>query len=387
VLVPLVVVTSCSDENETPAQGVGGDTGTSGENAGGDSAGDPNAGRSGEGSGGASPADETSPTVVHTWPIDESDEQATTAEVVATFSEEMAPDSIAGSTFSLSLGAEEVPGVVTLVAERLMFAPETELELGETYTAVISTDATDLAGNPLQQAYSWSFSTDDTPRVGPAPVVLGAAGAYVVLAKSAISNVPTSEISGDVGLSPAAASYVTGFSLTRAGTRWTSPQVSGGVFAANNDPPTPSGLTVAVAAMQTAYTDAAGRATPDFLNLEGGELGGLTLTPGLYKWTTSVTTSADVTLAGAPNDVWIFQVTGDLSMAADQRMTLSGGARPHNVFWQVAGAVDLGVAAHAEGIVLSKTRIGLAAGASINGRLLAQTAVDMASSTVTAPTP
>jgi hypothetical protein len=74
-------------------------------------------------------------------------------------------------------------------------------------------------------------------------------------------------------------------------------------------------------------------------------------------------------------------------MAADQRMALSGGARAQNVFWQVAGAVDLGVAAHAEGIVFSKTRIGLAAGASINGRLLAQTAVDMASSTVTAPAP
>jgi hypothetical protein len=372
---------------ETPAPGVGGDSGASGENAGGDNAADPSAGRSGEGTGGAGAADETPPVVVRTSPLDNSDSQATTGELVATFSEDMAPDSLAGATFSLSLGAEKVPGVVTVVAERLMFAPDTELELGEMYTAVISTDATDLAGNPLQQAYSWSFSTDDTPRVGPAPVVLGAAGAYVVLAKSAISNVPTSEISGDVGLSPAAASYVTGFSLTRAGTRWTSPQVSGGVFAANNDPPTPSKLTVAVGAMQAAYTDAAGRPTPDFLNLEGGELGGLTLEPGLYKWTTSVTTSANVTLAGAPNDVWIFQITGDLSMAADQRMTLSGGARPQNVFWQVAGAVDLGVDAHAEGIVFSKTRIGLAAGASINGRLLAQTAVDMSSSTVTAPMP
>jgi hypothetical protein len=388
VLAPLAIVAaSCSDEVKSPTQAVGGDTGASGENAGGGNAGDPNAGRSGEGTAGASSPDETPPTVVHTLPLDDSDAQATSSEIVATFSEMMAPDSLDGATFSLSLGAEAVPGVVMVVAERLMFTPDAELELGETYTAIISTNATDLAGNPLQQAYSWSFSTDGTPRTGPAPVVLGAAGAYVVLAKSAISNVPTSEISGDIGLSPAAASYVTGFSLTRAGTRWTSPQVSGGVFAANNDPPTPSKLTAAVGAMQAAYTDAAGRPTPDFLNLEAGELGGLTLEPGLYKWTTSVTTSADVILAGAPNDVWIFQITGDLSLAAGQRVTLSGGARPQNVFWQVAGAVDLGVDAHAEGVVFSKTRIGLAAGASINGRLLAQTAVDLASSTVTAPTP
>jgi Ice-binding-like/Bacterial Ig-like domain len=364
----------------------GGDTGTSGQSAGGEGAG-PSAGRGGEGTSGASQADDTPPTVVETRPLDDSEAQATTAEVFVTFSEEMATESLAGSTFSLSLGAEEVPGVVTLVAETLIFAPDTELELGETYTAVVSTDAADLAGNRLQRAYSWSFSTDDKPRVGPAPVVLGAAGAYVILAKSAISNVPTSEISGDVGLSPAAASYVTGFSLTRAGIRWTSPQVNGGIFAANNDPPTPSKLTVAVGAMQAAYTDAAGRLTPDFLDLEGGELGGLTLEPGLYQWTSSVTTSADVTLQGAANDVWIFQIAGDLSMAADQRVTLSGGARPQNIFWQVAGAVDLGVDAHAEGIVLAKTRIGLAAGASINGRLLAQTAVDMDSSTVTAPKP
>jgi hypothetical protein len=377
-----IVAASCADgDGETPVQGASGDSGSAGEGTG-----DPNAGSGGEAVGGGGAADDTPPTVVDTRPLDDSDAQATAANVIATFSEEMDPDSLSGSTFSLTRGVEKVPGVVTVVAETLMFAPETELELGETYTAVISTAATDLAGNPLQEAYSWSFSTDDTPRVGPAPVLLGAAGAYVVLAKSAISNVPTSEISGDVGLSPAAASYVTGFSLTRAGSRWTSPQVIGGVFAADNDPPTPSKLTIAVSAMEAAYTDAAGRSTPDFLNLESGELGGLTLEPGLYKWTTSVTAAGEVTLAGAANDVWIFQIAGDLAMAPDQSVTLSGGAQPQNVFWQVAGAVDLGVAAHAEGIVLSKTRIGLAAGASINGRLLAQTAVDMASSTVTAPT-
>jgi hypothetical protein len=186
-------------------------------------------------------------------------------------------------------------------------------------------------------------------------------------------------------LSPAAASYITGFSLTKAGVKWTAPQVVGGVFAADNDAPTPTALTTAVADMLTAYTDAAGRPTPAFLNLGAGAIGGLTLTRGLYKWTSTVTIPADITLDGAPDDTWIFQITGNLTMSAAKSMTLSGGAQAKNIVWQVAGNVELGTTAHAEGVILSKTAIKLGAGASINGRLLAQTAVSIASATVTAP--
>lgn len=221
--------------------------------------------------------------------------------------------------------------------------------------------------------------------VGPAPVDLGDAGNYVILAKSAIANVPTSVVTGNLGLSPAAASYITGFSLTKAGVKWTSAQVVGSVYAADNDPPTGSNLTTAVGAMQAAYTDAAGRPTPDVLNLGGGAIGGLTLAPGLYKWTSSVTVPLDVTLAGSETDTWIFQITGDLKLSTGKTTTLSGGARARNIVWQVAGTVQLGANAHIEGIVLSKTNITLGTGASINGRLLAQTAVNIAGSTVTSP--
>lgn len=222
-------------------------------------------------------------------------------------------------------------------------------------------------------------------RVGPAPVSLGEAGEYAVLAESAISNVPTSVITGDLGLSPAAASYITGFAMTRAGVMWTSPEVVGGIFAADNDPTTPVDLTTAVADMHRAYEDAAGRPTPTFLNLGDGAIGGLTLAPGLYKWTSSVTIPSDVTLAGAAADVWIFQVTGDLQLGTGQAMTLSGGAQAKNIVWQVAGFVDLGATSHAEGILLSKTAIHAGTGASIDGRLLAQTAVTLAAARVTAP--
>jgi hypothetical protein len=258
---------------------------------------------------------------------------------------------------------------------------------GETSTSGKSSagGANSSAGNAGAAGDAANGVGGDAGAHGPAVVVLGTANNYAVLAKSEISNVPTSKVTGDLGLSPAAASYVTGFALTKAGTSWTSKQVVGHVFAADNDPPTPTMLTTAVKDMMTAYTDAAGRKLPDFLELGAGAIGGKTLTPGLYKWTSTVTIPTDVTLEGGANDVWIFQVSGDLKLAAAKSMVLSGGADPAHIFWQVAGFADLGTTSHAEGIVLSKTAIKLQTGASINGRLLAQTAVNLAGATVTAP--
>jgi Ice-binding-like len=220
---------------------------------------------------------------------------------------------------------------------------------------------------------------------GPAPVVLGAAGTFVILAESEISNVSTSAITGNLGLSPAAASYITGLAPTKAGVDFTSAQVTGDIFAADNDPPTPSNLTTAIGAMQTAYTDAATRPTPNFLNKGGGAIGGMTLAPGLYKWTSAVTIASDVSIAGGPTDEWIFQITDNLSMSAAKRMILSGGAQAKNIVWQVAGSVDMGTTSHSEGVILSKTSITLETGASVNGRLMAQTAVILAGNTITAP--
>jgi len=224
--------------------------------------------------------------------------------------------------------------------------------------------------------------------VGPAPVVLGAAGNYVILAKSGISTVPTSAITGNLGLSPAAASFITGFSLVAdaSGVFSTSTQVTGDVYASDDAVPTPSNLTTAVGDMQTAYTDAAGRA-PDYTELGTGNIGGMTLPPGTYKWSTGVIIPTDVTLNGGPNDVWIFQIAGGITQAFGTKVILTGGALAKNVFWQVAGVVALDPRAHMEGIVLSKTAITLATNATVNGRLLAQTAVTLQMNTVTQPAP
>lgn len=222
---------------------------------------------------------------------------------------------------------------------------------------------------------------------GPQLVSLGTAGNYVILAKTGISTVPPSTVTGDIAASPVAATYITGFSLIEDSSNafWTSSQIIGRAFAADNAVPTPSLLTVAVRDMEDAYTDAAGRSRPDFLELATGNIGGLTLAPGLYKWTTGISILKDVTISGGPNDVWIFQTTGNLSMGGVKHVILAGGAQAKNIFWQVAGNVAIGTGAHFEGILLCKTDVTLLTRATMNGRVLSQTAAVLQKAIVTKP--
>ena len=219
---------------------------------------------------------------------------------------------------------------------------------------------------------------------GPAPVVLGAAGSYVILAKSGISNVPKSAITGNIGVSPAAATSITGFALIlpAGGAFSKSAQVTGNVYAPNYAVPTPANLTSAISAMQTAYVNAAGRTLPDYTGLGSGNIGGLTLPAGLYKWSNTVTIPKNVTLKGGASDVWIFQIAGGLTQASATKVILTGGALARNVFWQVAGVVAIGTTARMNGVILSKTAITLKTGASVNGSLMAQTAVTLQGNTI-----
>ncbi len=232
--------------------------------------------------------------------------------------------------------------------------------------------------------------------LGPAPLELGSttdlstAGAYVLLAKTGITNVTGSAIAGGhLGLSPAAASFITGFAPVADSTNVFSTSASvtapGRIYASNYAPPTPSNLTTAVLSMQTAYTDAAGRTNPDFLNLGSGNLGGKTLTPGLYTWGTGVTIPTDVTIAGGAADVWIFQVAQGLDVSAAKNVILSGGAQAKNIYWQVAGEVTVHENAHFEGVILSKTGITFQTTASFHGRAYAQTLVALNNNAIKAP--
>ncbi|KAJ7205288.1 antifreeze protein [Mycena pura] len=220
--------------------------------------------------------------------------------------------------------------------------------------------------------------------LGPAAVNLRTAANFAILAKSGVSTVPKSVITGNIGVSPIAATGLTGFSLTvdSTGQFSTSSQVTGHLFAASYSAPTPSTLTVAIGDMGTAFTDAAGRVNPNFSNLASGAIGGLVLAPGLYKWTSSVTVGSDVTILGTATDTWIFQISGALSVAVGRKVILSGGALASNIVWVVSGAVTAGTGSHLEGVVLGKTSISLLAGASANSRLLAQTNVVLQQATV-----
>ncbi|MES2324502.1 MAG: ice-binding family protein [Pseudomonadota bacterium] len=217
-----------------------------------------------------------------------------------------------------------------------------------------------------------------------APVKLGSASTFAILSKSGITNVYASVINGDVGASP----------ITGAAIGLTCGEVASGiVYTVDAAGPLPCAvtaatlLTAAVGDMEAAYLDAAGRVLPDYTELGTGEIGGKTLAPGLYKWGTDVLISTDVTLAGGPTDVWIFQVAGGIKQASATRVNLVGGALAKNVFWQSAGVVTIGTTAHFQGVVLAKTLVAVKTGATVHGRLLAQTAVTLQKNGVTQPAP
>lgn len=217
-------------------------------------------------------------------------------------------------------------------------------------------------------------------------VDLGSAANFVILSQAGISTTAGTSIVGDIGVSPIASTAITGFGLILdpSGQFSTSSLVVGNVFAPEYAPPTPSMLGTAIGDMQTAYTDAAGRSNPDFLNLSGGNLSGETLAPGLYKWASGVTITDSITLDGGgdSNAVWIFQIDNRLALASGSDVFLSGGASAQNVFWQTAEGATFGTNSHFEGILLTATDIAVQTGASVNGNLYAQTAVTLDSNSI-----
>jgi len=234
-------------------------------------------------------------------------------------------------------------------------------------------------------------------------VNLGTAANYVILAKSGVSTVPSSAVTGNIGLSPAAGSFLTGWSETADGapvTYSTSAQVAapGKLYAANYSGGTTSvDLTTAVGDMETAHTAANGLAPAGGGDPAAGgtacpgtgALGGLTLTPGVYTCTTVVSIGAgtNVTLSGA--GVYVIRTTQGITQASGTQVILAGGALAQNVFWVPALTVDIvgtaGATTRMAGVILAKTNIVVGTNATVNGRLLAQTAVTLDAATVTAP--
>jgi Ice-binding-like len=215
------------------------------------------------------------------------------------------------------------------------------------------------------------------------PVNLRSAGNFVILSKSGITNVPASAVVGNIGTSPITGAAITGLGRGEVSGQVCTVDAAGPAFRVT----LPALLTAAVRDMEAAYTNAAGRVLPDFTELGAGNVDGMTLHPGLYKWGTSVLIPTGVTLdaQGKPNAVWIFQIAQKLKVGNGAIVTLTGGAQAKNIFWQVAGQATLGTTSDFKGIILCATAIALQTGASLDGRALAQTAVTLQTNDISSP--
>ncbi len=214
--------------------------------------------------------------------------------------------------------------------------------------------------------------TDTTSACAQALVALGGAGNFAVLAGSTVTSAGPTSVTGDLGVSPGTA--VTGFP-------------PGTIVGAQHagDPTAAQG----VADLTTAYNDAAGRTLCAVT--VAGNIGGQTLTPGLYKSTSSLEiSSGNLTLdaQGDANAVFIFQMASTLTTTSGRQVTLSGGAKSTNVFWQVGTSATLGTTSAFQGTIMADQAITLNTGATLNGRALARiAAVTLDSNTIVKPVP
>jgi hypothetical protein len=210
--------------------------------------------------------------------------------------------------------------------------------------------------------------------LGPSPVDIGSAADFVVLTKTGLANTGPSVYSGNIGASPITGAAITGLACAEVefpGTVYTTNGAGPAAPCNTTDAPR---LTTAVADMTAAKNNANGRAA-DYTAVGGGVIGNTTFAPGVYKWTTAVSVPADMTISGGEDDVWIFQVDGAFALGTGFRMNLAGGAQSKNIFWQIDGAITFAANSHFSGVLLAEVGITAAAGVTMDGRILTQTAV------------
>ena len=315
-------------------------------------------------------ADSVAPSINSIFPASASTGVALDRKISVTFSEAIDSVSITLSTFFLHQGAATVPGTIRCVGPIATFVPDHDLAQNETYTATLTTGVKDLAGNAMAEDHSWSFTTGDVT-AGQSPVSLGSAFPFSVLAKS-VSSVGLSTVSGDLGSYPDAG--ISGFPPGIA---------TGSVFPGNS---------VAAAAsidMENAGTDLTVRQGSSE-NSSEGDLGGMVIFPGIYRFSSSLKIgSDDVTLnaQGDPNAIFIFQSPASFVVSSGRKVILSQGARSANIFWRVESA-ELGTNSVVDGTILADQSITLHSGAILNGRALSKSGtVSLDTCTVRFPAP
>jgi hypothetical protein len=344
--------------------------------------------------------DTTAPTVTLVNPANDITGVCINKTVNVTFSESMAPSSLTSNTLTLASSSSlntPVAAVITYDALTRIASinPSANLTASTAYTATVlggSQGAKDLAGNALQADRVWRFTTG----VGEcqSPVALGSASNFAILASAAITNIPTSLITGDVGLTPDTGANITGFSAPL-----TCPEVVGRIYAVDSSGP--ACTLVDAVLLSNAKTDAlaaftnatgAARGTPIAIstNLEG-----LTFYPGLYQSLTTIDLSAGGILTldaqGDPNAVFVIRSATAINALSTSQVVLSGGAKASNVFWSAGSAITLGVNSVMKGSLLASTAITLQTGAQLEGRALNQgpaaAAITCDACTITVPGP
>ncbi len=227
------------------------------------------------------------------------------------------------------------------------------------------------------------------PPAGAAQTVqLGTATPFAVLAGTAVTDVPTSSITGDVGLSPAAGTNYAG--LTQA-------EVTGTIYSTDGTGPAgnvddPALLTDAQNDLTTAYVAAAGQPPTTTFTAGDNQLGGQTLVPGVYAFghasTANISAASPLTLNGEGDAgaVFVFQASSDLVTAPNSVVQLENGAQACNVFWQVGSSATLNSASTFVGTIMALTSATLDTGATVEGRVLARNgAVTLDANTITTP--
>lgn len=223
---------------------------------------------------------------------------------------------------------------------------------------------------------------------GPGVIDLGTAGDFVLLSKTGISTIGTTLITGNIGVSPISQTSLTGFSqIMDASNKFsTSSFVTGKIYAADYAAPTPAYVSTAISDQEAAFNAANGLTTNVIVNLGAGNISGMTLEPGLYKWGTGLLiTNEGVTLSGGPNDTWVFQISDDFTINNNAKIQLTGGALAKNVFWVTQTQALLGTNVDFKGNVIAKTLISVNTGSNVLGILLSQSAITLNANTIVKP--
>jgi hypothetical protein len=284
-----------------------------------------------------------------------------------------------GSTYT----DESLYAVDSSYTVRPTFAADSMFTHGSNYS--VDTTYTDKKNDSYRMGrYEYRKNTSDTTLSGKSTMIhLGKAGQFVMLAKTTINNESDSRITGHTGEGSVADKIKKEKVFTDSVRQRTPGQVL--VLQSNKSDTTNADVSEAIEDMMSAYSDASLQNGNDSTSNRNEHFQDSVMTGGVYEWSDSLHIMTDVTLSGSENDVWLFKVGDDLTVAENTVFTLTNGARAENVFWYVEGEVTIGKNAHFEGIILSMNEITLEKGAQLNGRMFSQASITLDDNTINEP--